>query len=203
MQADAAIAAASGNAKEAVALANQYGAEVILVGTAVAKAAGTMAVLGSMKSCQANVNVKAIRVDNASIMAVSSAQDKAVHIEEVTGGSMAIEKAAKKIVTDLRDKIIEQWNKEVTSSMNITLQVLGIKNMSQLQNFQTTLKFYIRGIESIEQRSFAAGTGVLDVQTKGNAQQLAQEMEQKNLEKFTVEVTGVSANKITIKITEK
>ena len=97
---DMAQAAIQGDATAAASIANRLGAEILITGTAISKvASGGPAVVrnAGFKSCQANINIRVIRADDASIIAVASAYDRAAHIDEVTGGSQALEKAAKKI----------------------------------------------------------------------------------------------------------
>jgi hypothetical protein len=203
IQKDAALAAAAGDAQAAVALAQSYGAEVIVTGKAVANATTTTVYGTSIRSQQATLNIKAIRADNGSIIAVSSVQDKTTHIDDMTGGAKAIQQGAKKLSADLINKILDQWSKELTSSSKITLLILGIQSFAQLDNFKSSLKYYVRGIESVNQKSYGGGVAELDIETKGTADQLARELQLKDLEKFKVEVTGVSPNKVTIKLSSK
>ena len=200
---DVVNAAMQGDAQAAASIATRLGAEIILTGSAVSKvASGGPAVVrnAGFKSCQANVNFRAIRADDAVIIAVASAYDRAAHIDEVTGGSMAIEKATKKAAVELKDKIVEAWQKDVYSSAQVQLQVTNISSFSQLNTFKNSLKFYIRGIQAVNQRNFSAGTALFDIDMKGTAEQLAAELDAKEIEGMRLKVTGMSANKVTVRI---
>ena len=83
------------------------------------------------------------------------------------------------------------------------LVVQDIESFSQINNFKTTLKFYVRGIKDIYQRNFSGSIAELDVKLTGNADQLARELERKDLEKFSVKILGTTMNKITLKIASK
>jgi len=202
---DQAVAAMQGDANAAAGIAGRLGAEILITGTAISKvASGTPAVVrnAGFKSCQANLNLRVIRADDAKIIAVASAHDRAAHIDEITGGSQALEKAAKKAVVDLKEKILKVWQEDVYSGTQVQLQVLNITSFSQLNTFKNSLTSYIRGLQSVNQRSFGSGTALFDVDIKGNAEQLASELEAKEIEGIKLQVVGLTANKVTVKIVQ-
>ena len=202
---DVVTAALTGDASAAASIASRMGAEIILTGSAVSKvASGAPAVVtnAGLKSCQANLNLRVIRADDASIIAVASAYDRAAHIDEITGGTMALQKAAKTAATELKDKIIKAWQQDVYSSAQVQLQVLNIASFSQLNTFKNSLKYYVRGIQSVNQRNFASGTALFDVDTKGTAEQMASELEAKEIEGLKLKVIGLTANKVTVQIVQ-
>ena len=200
---DMAQAAIQGDAAVAASIATRLGAEILIIGTAISKeASGAPAVVrnAGFKSCQANINLRVIRADDATIIAVASAHDRAAHIDEITGGSLALEKAAKKASKELAEKIIKVWQKDIYSGTQVQLQVLNISSFSQLNTFKNSLSYYIRGVQSVNQRSFEGGSALFDIDMKGNAEQLASELEAKEIEGIRVQVIGLTANKVTVKI---
>ena len=200
---DMAQAAIQGDAAVAASIATRLGAEILIIGTAISKeASGAPAVVrnAGFKSCQANINLRVIRADDATIIAVASAHDRAAHIDEITGGSLALEKAAKKASKELAEKIIKVWQQDIYSGTQVQLQVLNISSFSQLNTFKNSLSFYIRGVQSVNQRSFEGGSALFDIDMKGNAEQLASELEAKEIEGIRVQVIGLTANKVTVKI---
>lgn len=202
---ESAMAAVQGNPEAAAAIANQHGAEIIITGTAISKvASGAPAVVknAGFKSCQANLNLRVIRADDGSIIAVSNAHDRAAHIDEVTGGSMALQKASKAAANDLKDKIIAAWQKDVYSSSQVQLMISNVSSFSQLSTLKNSMKFYVRGVQAVHQRSFSGGVALFDVDIKGNAEQLASELEAKEIEGIKFQVTGMTANKVTATIVQ-
>jgi hypothetical protein len=197
-----AAAAVSGNTQAAAALAKALDAEVVITGKAVAKVA-TGIDLGGMKSCQANLTARVIKADIGTIMATSTQNAAFPHIDEVTGGTKAIEKAANKMADDLISKITKQWKDEFYKATTVKLIVSNVQTFTQLNDFKIMLKFYIRGIKDIYQRDFAENRAELDVKITGNASQLARELERKDIEKFTVTVTGLTLNKVSLSIQSK
>jgi len=202
---DVVNAALSGDAAAAASIATRLGAEIIITGSAVAKvASGGPDVVrnAGFKSCQANLNLRAIRADDAGIIAVASAYDRAAHIDEITGGTQALQKAAQKAAIELKDKIVAAWQKDVYSSAQVQLQVSNIASFSQLNTFKNSLKYYIRGIQTVNQRSFMGNTALFDVDIKGTAEQMAAELDAKEIEGMKLQVTGLTQNRISVNIVQ-
>ena len=202
---DVVNAALGGDASAAASIATRLGAEIIITGTAISKvASGGPAVVSNagFKSCQANMNLRVIRSDDAKIIAVASAYDRAAHIDEITGGTLALQKAAKKAAIELKDKIVTAWQKDVYSGGQVQLQITNIASFSQLNTLKNSLQYYIRGIQAINQRSFSAGTALFDIDTKGNAEQVASELEAKEIEGIRLQVTALTQNKVTVQVVQ-
>jgi hypothetical protein len=200
---DVISAAMKGDASAAASIATRLGAEIMITGNAVAKvASGGPDVVrnAGFKSCQANMNLRVIRADDAKIIAVASASDRAAHIDEITGGTQALQNAAKTAATELKDKIVKVWQQDVYSSAQVQLQVTNILSFSQLNTFKNSLQYYVRGVQAVNQRSFAAGTALFDVDIKGTAEQMAAELDAKEIEGIKLQVTGLTQNKVTVKI---
>jgi hypothetical protein len=201
-QRDVILSALDGNAKSAAAIAAALQAEMIITGKAIAKVA-TGFNMGGMKSCQANLTTRIISADDAKIIATASENAAYPHIDEVTGGTMAIQKAAKKCAETLVTKVAAEAQKRFYNTTTVNLRVQGYRNYNELQKFSTTLKYYLRGVKEVFQRSAAGGYANFDVKIVGSAKQLARELGNKNLSPFKVEVTGVTANRVDIKISQK
>lgn len=194
--------ALEGDAKAMLAQALKYGAEVMVVGKAFAReATGAGNILGGtgMTSCQATVQARALNADDAKILASKTMTAPAAHIDATTGGTMALEKAGNLLGDYLIDQILKGWASTATT---VTMNVRGV-TMSDLMDFEKTLEFEIRGVEGIDQRDFAGGVAEMEVKTWRNAKDLAREMSAKTLEKFTVNVTSMTANTIALRATKK
>ncbi len=198
-QRDIILSALDGNAKSAAAIAAALQAEMIITGKAIAKVA-TGFNMGGMKSCQANLTTRIVSADDAKIIATASENAAYPHIDEVTGGTMAIQKAAKKCAETLVTKVAAEAQKRFYNTTTVNLRVQGYRNYSELQKFSNTLKYYLRGVKEVFQRSAAGGYANFDIKIVGNAKQLARELGNKKLSPFIVEVTGATANRVDIKI---
>ncbi len=197
-----AAAILQGDTKMAAAIAKKLGAEVIITGKAVSKVA-TGINLGGMKSCQANITARVIKADVATVIATGSQHAAYPHIDEVTGGMEAIKKAASKLGDDLIAQITNKWKDEFYNATTVKLEVKGITSFIQLNDFNSNLKFLIRGIKDIYTRQVSEDQAELDVKITGNANQLARELEHKDLGKFKAKITGLTMNKIGLQLSEK
>jgi hypothetical protein len=126
----------------------------------------------------------------------------AAHIDEVTGGTMALQKAAKKAGQEIQEKILKVWQQDVYSGTQVQLQVLNIASFAQLNLFKNSLKYYVRGVQGVNQRSFSAGTALFDVDLKGTAESMAGELDAKKIEGIKLQVVGLTANRVTVKIVQ-
>jgi hypothetical protein len=198
-QRDQVLSALEGNSKAAAAIAAAQHAELIITGKAVAKVA-TGFNLGGMKSCQANITTRIISADNAKIIAATSANAAQPHIDEVTGGTQAIQKAAKKCADSLLAKVTAAAQKKFYNQTTVNLRVQGYQDYNELQKFGETLKYYMRGVKAVYQRSAAGGYANFDIKIVGSALQLARELANKNLSPFKVQVTSVTANRVDVKL---
>jgi len=113
---------------------------------------------------------------------------------------MALQKATKKAAQELKDKIVNAWQQDVYSSAQVQLQVTNIASFSQLNTFKNNLQYYVRGVQAVNQRFFEQGTALFDIDIRGNAEQLASELEAKEIEGLRVRVTSLTANKVTVQI---
>ena len=179
-------------------IGRKLGAEVVIKGKALAKA-GPRTSGSSVGSYLADITASAIRVDNGAVLSSARGHGVSRHISEVTGGTEALEKAAREVSGKMIDQITAKWTQEVQGGGLIQITVRGIEEYTDLANFKDTIKAQIRGVNAIYQRSVEGGVAVFDVDYKGNAQQLADEITKK---KFTdipkLKVTGATANTMEI-----
>jgi len=186
----------------AVSLGNQYDAEVVIVGKALAKYIGN--VMGtSMKSVQANMSARAIRTDNGAIIASANTHGAAVHIDEVTGGSEALKKASSDLASKLMDQIINTWGKEVGGTTMVQMTINGISSYQDFVKFKNVLQEQVRGVKGVYQRSINAGVAKIDIDIKGNAQSLSDELTTKNFQGFSINISSLSQNSLEVTIIPK
>lgn len=197
-----AAAILAGNTAEAASLGRAVGAEVILTGKALAKSTVVEVYGTTQKSQQATVSVRAIRTDTGDIIATNTSQGAFPHIDDIIGGTKAIQKACTKLSDEIMDQILERWQSDVTSGGVIVLKVQGISGFAQLNKFKGALKYYVRGLVDITQREWNGAFATLEVNMKGNADDLAARLDGKNVEGIQVAVVGMSQNSVTVNLSE-
>ena len=78
----------------------------------------------------------------------------------------------------------------------------NIASFSQLNTLKNNLPYYVRGIQSVNQRSFADGNALFDIDIKGTAEQMASELDAKEMEGLKLQVVGLTQNKVSVKIVQ-
>jgi hypothetical protein len=198
-----AAAILEGNAVQAAALGKKTGAEFVLSGKALAKTTEVEVYGTKIRSQQATVTVRAVRAGTGDVVAVSTAQGKYSHIDDVAGGTLAIQKACATVSQDLIAKIISKWSGEVSSGTAITLNVKNVADFAQLSNFKGTLPLVVRGVQSVVQRDFHDGYATLEINFKDKAEDMAQRLSTASFEGYKAKVTGVTEGSVTVELVEK
>jgi hypothetical protein len=181
--------------KTAIRLAQQVGADVVVTGKAVARLSGN--VLGAeMKSVEATLSGRTVRVDNGMIMGAFEASGAAVHANEMVAGTEALTIAASNVVEDLTRHIATGWGRETGQTVLVELVVHGIREYIDFVKFRRILKNEMRGVKNVYLRAIKAGEAKMDVDLQGDTRTLADELMLKNFEGFGVNIFEVSRNAI-------
>ncbi len=186
----------------AVTLGSQNNAEIVIVGKALARY--TKNVMGTgMKSYQANISLRAIRTDTGEIIASSIRTGATVHTDDVSGGTAALQRVGSQAANDLISQIVAKWQQEVSRSNIVKVTVEGIKAYSDFVAFRKVLSNRIRGVKNVYLRGIDAGEARMDVEIKGNAQTLADELLLKSFNSFSINIFSVSQNAIKLRLVPK
>lgn len=196
------MAELNGNPAEAAAIGSQYGAEVVIIGSAVSREAKQLtASLGGMLSVQADVSLKAINCTTARIIGAANGHGARVHISPNTAGTMAIGIAANKAIKDLLDVIVKEWQSQLNNGMPISVSIKGVTTFSKKKNILLTFSG-VSAIAATRERSWDGTSGLLtlDIQYKGNLDGFASKMDGFKLKSGggSLAVTGTSGAAITL-----
>ncbi len=208
-QKDALQAALEGDEAAVSRIASSTGAEVLIIGKAVAKSATNVpAVLknAGLTSCQATINLRAVRGDDGSIIATVTKQAAAAHVDPVAGGTQALQKAAHLAALTLADQIIERWRQDIYSGATVQMRVLNIPSYVDLMHLKNWLLSYLRGVKTVSQREFNGGTALLDIQGTLSSEKLAEEIALKSQQSdadFRLQILNVTANTLVVKMVKK
>jgi len=183
----------------AISIGRQLGAEVVIKGKALAKE-GPRTGGSNVGSYLADITVSALRVDNGGVLASTRGHGVSRHISQVTGGTEALERAAREASEKMIEQITKKWTAETSGGGLIQLKVRDIGEYSNFVKFKDMVQGKVRGVQAIYQRSLEGGTAVLDVEMKGTAQNLADELANKNVGGTPVKVIGASANTVEVSL---
>jgi len=190
------------NDRAAITLGKQADAEVVIVGKALARIAGTIAGT-AMKSAQANISLRAIQIDNGRVLSSGTDNAAAVHIDDVTAGAEALKRVSAKISEKMMDDIIKNFQKRVGATTLVQLTVSGLGSHADVGKFKRMIQGQVRGVEGIHERSFAGNVAKMEVDVKGNAQSFAEEISRKTFSEFTVKVISTTWNTLEIVVSPK
>ncbi|HEV8539902.1 MAG TPA: flagellar assembly protein T N-terminal domain-containing protein, partial [Nitrospiraceae bacterium] len=183
-------------------IGRKMGAEVIVKGKALAKEGPRMAG-SSVGSYLADITVTAVRVDNGQVLASARDSAPARHVSQHVGGNQAIENAAKKVSDKLIEQITAKWMGETSGGQLVQVTIRGVSGMKDLVKIKDFLQSQVRGVQSVIQRSFDGGVAVLEVDAKATAQQIGDELAQKDVPGLDLDVVGATANTLDVKVARK
>ena len=192
--------ALSGDITAAARIANQLGAEVIVLGTAKISSGGKFY---NMFSGQADINGKIIRTDTGQILAVvPNAHGKKAHISESTAGTEAVNMAAEILGKDIIRQLIEKWSTQQSNFIKVYI-VLKNADFSSYMTFESFFQAQtVSGIRNAYSKSFNDGIAEYEVEFEGKTKDLAMGLTRTSPDGVSFKVTGVSGNRITLEITK-
>lgn len=185
-------------------LSNLLDADLILFGSSVAQKKGDLdklmgeegGRLSGMVSCQASISLRAFSSDSGEIMAVSEAAKTKTGLGDLACERLAAKDAAKAVAKDLERKLLIEWNKKAMGGGRVRLLVRGA-DFSTVSAIKKALR-EVYGI-TFEAKNFANGQADFDLVVEGgDAQALAEKMDETGFGKATLKVVGVTGSTITL-----
>ncbi len=178
------------------------GAEMVIVGRAIAKPLGEMQIdNGTFYSAVANVSARAVRTDTGEIVATAEFTGTAGRgFEQTTAGRHAFSEAGGQLARDLFAKIGKVWTREQSGVRRLMLTVKGVDDYSRLAQFKNLLVQSVRGVKDVQERSMAGGKADLDVTLSGRSSDLATELATRKFTGFAVKVRAVTQSSIEVEL---
>ena len=183
----------------ALQIAASGGAEVVVIGQAVAKAGSGLLSGTNMRASQATVSAKVVDADTAQLIASYSASCNSVHVNATAGGADALAKAAKELAENLNRQIIAKWNKKVAGTRTARLTVQGVA-FPEIAGLREMLHNRINCIEETIERGYRDGILSLDVEITAKARDMADEIASADLDGNRFSVLSFSGNTVQVKM---
>jgi len=196
--------ALSGDVSAASKIASMLGADIIVIGTAKISSGG---VIGAgnfqMTSGQADVNGKIVRADTGELLAiVPQARGKKPHISPSTAGISAVNEASKVLGSDIIGQLIKKWSTQQSNAVNVFLVVENVDFSSYMALGSHLKSQTIPGIQSVFEKGFNDGVAEFQILYEGKSQDLAMALMQNQSASASIQVTGLSGNRISAQISQ-
>jgi hypothetical protein len=181
-------------------LAAQANAEVVIIGKAVATLYGTIG--GGMKSVQADLTARAVRIDTGRVITTATTHAAAVHISKTTAGTEALKKAANQAAEEMSAKIRAAYPRETGATRSVNITITGL-NKTRFAKFKDVLLNQVGGIKDLHVRSFNGRTAKISVDSKNNVQTILDEILLRDFGDFSVEAIASTASSLELKVAPK
>ena len=173
----------------AMLLAADYGARVIIIGSAVSRPAPNT--MGTSRSYAATVKARAFRVADGTELASVEKEAVVAGSDDVIGGRKAINEAADLAAAALSESIASTWGKAGGALTTIKIAVEGTRDLANFVMFRRVIKKmpYVEKIKTLEMKPDQA---VIEVDYQGTAEAFANDLMVNPFENFRLDIYEVS-----------
>ncbi len=199
---------AAGDDRGAAALGREFGADVVILGEAVAKPSARRIGETNLRSYQAAVTLRAVRTDTSVNLASASEDATIVALEDVSGSAKSLKMAGRKCLDQIVPAMIEKWGRAApetvvaAGSHLFDLTVGGLDQVWKLKAVRDRLRANVKQAGSTTQRSYAQGMAVFQVATPLPAEELAEALVLQPPEGLKMQVIEVTPGAISLRAVE-
>jgi hypothetical protein len=203
LQKDQTLMKMAGENRSAAALGLQYGAEVMIVGDAVAKPAARRIGDSNLRSYQAVVTLRAVRTDDSETMASASEDATVIALDDVSGSSKALKLAGDKSLQALLPAMLMKWEGATpgggaAGGGRVQLAVGGVDKAWKVKAVREKLGM-LPGVTSVTQRSYTAGAAVFELEIRSSAQEFAEQFVLEAPPGLKLQILSVGTTKIELR----
>lgn len=184
--------------EEAVNLANQLQADVVIVGQA--KASPGLNTMGAnVRSYKGTVAAKALRADTGEEIARINTVALTANVDEVAGGTEALMKAASEAGAELAERVAAAWQPRRSRAGQVEVFVRGTAYLSNFVTFRKLLE-NTEGVNGFQIRELKPDAAMLVVDFQGSAQSLADHLILNAYGSFGINVFDVTETAIGLEL---
>ena len=191
----------AGDARGAAAVGLQFGAEIVIVGDAVAKPSAGRIADSNLRTYQAVVTLRALKTDTATTLASVSETASTIGLEDVSGSSKVLKLAGTKTLSELIPTMMDAWNEAhgiSGGSREVEIAFGGIDAVWMLKGIRQSLGKN-DSITDIVQRNYTPGAATFEVKSAVPAPDLAESLVLNPPRKLRLQVLNVTARKINMR----
>jgi hypothetical protein len=186
----------SADPRQMTSVAQRYGAEVLILCQVEVTVRSFKMGDVEVQSSEVALSGKVVNGDTGEMIA-SDCKSRKGELKPVTEGT------AVELAKQMKDEIIERWSSELTNTVTVKLIVSGLQQYKDLSRFKEILNTEIRGLKEMHQRSYARGQVELDLEIKGNTQNVADDLSAITLDQKKVSVLEITQNRIKARVSSK
>jgi hypothetical protein len=178
------------NVAQAREIGVKSGAELVVIGRAIAKPFGeTPLDGGTLFSAHASVSVRAVRTDTGAVVsAVEFTTTSGAAFERTAAGRAALSEAGRQLGREIFSRVGQVWTTEQSGTRRIAMNVTGVSDYARLAAFKGALVKSIRGVKDVQERSMGDGQAELEVTIAGTSEGLATDLTTRRFQGFTVKI---------------
>jgi hypothetical protein len=190
------------NVQQAREIGVKTGAEIVVVGRAIARPLGELQIEnGTFYSAVANVSARAVRTDTGEVLAAVEFTGTAGRgFEQTTAGRSALGEAGRQLARELFAKIGKVWTREQSGARRITMTVRGVDDYARLATFKNVMVQSVRGVKDVQERSMEEGRADLEVTLAGTSQAFATDLATRKFQGFAVKVRKVTPASVEVEL---
>lgn len=182
-----------GDARQVVNLAQSYGAEVVILGKLdLARRTFKMGDI-EITANEVTLSGRVINGDTGEIITTDSKSRRG----EVRA---ATEEAARELARSLKEETLDRWSGELTNIAVVKLIVSGIYTYRDLLHLKDQLSSEVKGFRQLHQRSYVAGEVDMDIEMRGNAQGLADDLAALTVKDRKIAVVEITPNAVAARL---
>lgn len=174
------------------ALGRQFQADVIVTARAQAGPPAHTSGDSFAQEVQANIAGSAVKTDDGSSLASIETYMPSSGEGDDPAYDSALKNASRTFARQMGEQIARRWSKDSKGVLITALSVSGISSYADLTRFKNALKKNIPAINAVEQKSAAAKGALLELESGSDTLTLAQELEGKQFEDFTISIIRIA-----------
>lgn len=193
----------AGDNRGAAALGTQFGADIVIIGEAVAKPSARRISETNLRSYQAVATLRAVRTDNSATLAAASEDVTLVGLEDVSGSAKALRAAGEKALAAILPEMLAKWtpgnaggNAANAFPHRVEMTVGGVDQMWKLKAIRDSLRGRTQEVRNVAQRSYTAGVAEFSLESALPPEELAEALVLAPPEGLKIQVLDVGGGRI-------
>ncbi len=195
-----------GDNRGAAAIGAQFGADVLIVGEAVAKPSARRIGDTNLRAYQAVATLRAVRADSSDTIATASEDATVAALEDIAGSAKALRAAAGKTADRLVPAVLNGWASPTSAPESYPHRIEatfgGVDQLWKLQGIRETLRGMSGVVRSVAQRGYTTGVATFTMESACPPEELVETLVMHPPEGLKLQALDVQAQSVQFKVVE-